>query len=507
MMHSSFLDQLGGQEYGRLWAWGNKPAQKGDYEAASPCHMSDLPQSYLEPILVEEARKVGAEFRFYTEFVRLEQNDVSVLTVVRDRHTGEESTVVSAYVLGCDGARSSVVDALGIPITGCQLNNAFNVHIMADLTKYVVHRPGSLNWVLNPEAPNWSAVGNFRMVRPWVEWIVSMHPSHKNGQSFSPTQADIMKRLYQMIGDDSVPIEILSTFQWTINDQVASTWQSGRVLCIGDATHRHPPINGLGSNTCIADAFNVAWKLAYVVKGRASTALLETLTLERKPVGDGIVRRANDGMEAHRRLWDIIGLDPESRRQAVAIMKEDSAAGRAKRQEWSDTMDIMDAEVQALGIQMNQVYRDSPTVVVEPNDPAPDFTNIDPLRKVMISSYPGYHLPHVWLAMDGQSARISTLDLAGQGRFALFTGIGGESWLSAAATLSQSSGVDIAGFQIGFDCQYLDCYREWAKVRGVEEDGLVLVRPDHFVTWRCASRVDNPLEKLRAVMNKALCWS
>lgn len=186
MAHSSFLDRLNGQEYGRLWAWGNKPSQKGDYEMASPSRMSDLPQSYLEPILVEEAPKQGAELRFSTEFVRLEQQDDGVRAVIRNRNTRQEYTVSSRYVVGCDGARSAVVEALGIPITGRQLNTAFNVHIVANLAKYISHRPGSLNWVLKPEAPDWSAVGNFHMVRPWYEWVVSMHPSHKDGKSSRP---------------------------------------------------------------------------------------------------------------------------------------------------------------------------------------------------------------------------------------------------------------------------------------------------------------------------------
>jgi hypothetical protein len=81
MAHSSFLDKLTGQEYGRLWAWGNKPQQKGEYEIASPCHMSDLPQSHLEPILVDEAKKLGAEFRFYTEFVSVTQDESGVSTI------------------------------------------------------------------------------------------------------------------------------------------------------------------------------------------------------------------------------------------------------------------------------------------------------------------------------------------------------------------------------------------------------------------------------------------
>ena len=504
MAHSSFLDKLTGQEYGRLWAWGNKPKQKGDYEIASPCTMSDLPQSHLEPILVEEAEKLGAEFRFYTEFVSVTQDESGVSTVLRDRNTGQSYTVRSLYLIGCDGARSSVVSALGIPISGRQINTAFNVHIRADLTKYIAHRPGSLNWILNPEAPDWSAVGNFRMVRPWYEWVVSMHPATKDGNRVAPTEEAIIKRLHQMIGDNTVSIEVLSTFEWTINDQVADYWQKDRILCIGDAVHRHPPINGLGSNTCLSDAFNVAWKLAYVLKGVAKPVLLETLSVERKPVGDAIVRRANTGMEAHRKMWSIIGLTLEDRKKALALLAEDSSAGREKREIWAHALEAIDAEVQALGIQMNQVYLNSPSIIAEPDDLPPDFSSLDPIKDQMISTYPGYHLPHVWLAKDGQSPRLSTLDLAGHGRFTVFTGVGGDCWIAAAQSLASPWGVDIVGYKIGIDCDYMDCYREWGRVRGVEEDGIILVRPDHFVAWRYPRRSSQAESQLRDVLERIL---
>ncbi|KAJ5043843.1 hypothetical protein NUH16_000636 [Penicillium rubens] len=505
MAHSSFLDKLTGQEYGRLWAWGNKPKQKGEYELASPCRMSDLPQSHLEPILVEEAKKLGAEFRFYTDFIGLDQNDSGVSTTLRDRNTDITYTVRSSYLVGADGARSSVVNALAIPISGRQVNTAFNVHIQADLTKYISHRPGSLNWILNTEAPDWSAVGNFRMVRPWTEWVVSMHPAAKDGARFEPTEEDVINRLHQMIGTNTVLIKVLSTFEWTINDQVADYWQKNRVLCIGDAVHRHPPINGLGSNTCLSDAFNLAWKLAYVLKGIAKPALLESLGRERKPVGDNIVHRANTGMEAHRTLWSVIGLTPADRAKALALLGEDSSAGRSKREDWSNALEAIDAEVQALGIQMNQIYSDSPGVIAEADDIAPSFTSLDSIKDLKISTYPGYHLPHVWLAKDGQSPRQSTLDLAGQGRFTLFTGVGGDDWISAAKSLAASSwGIDIVGYKIGFGGDYLDCYREWAHIRGVDEDGVVLVRPDHFVAWRYPHRSESSEEQLRCVLQKIL---
>lgn len=504
MQHTSWLRSLNGEEYGRLWAWGNKPSQKGDYEAASPCVMSDLPQHVLEPILVEEAGKGGAEFRFYTEYVSFREEHDCIRTTVRERSGGREYELTSRYLIGADGARSVVLDSLGIPVDGKQLNSAFNVHIRAELSRYFEHRPGSLNWILNPDAPDWSAVGNFRMVRPWNEFVVSMHPLSKDGKPFQPQNEDLLKRLHQMIGDDTVPIEILSSYRWSINDQVARSWQKGRILCIGDATHRHPPINGLGSNTCIGDAFNLAWKLAYVLKGYAAPALLETLTIERKPVGDAIVRRANAGMEANRALWDILGLTQGTREHAVSTLKSANREGAELRRKLRDALEAIDDEVQALGIQMNQVYVDSPAVKAQPDDEPPDFSKTNFTKEVMTSTYPGYHLPHVWLATDGQSRKTSILDLAGHGRFCLFTGIGGSAWLHAAQYITSKGGIRVDGYSIGYGCDFMDAYRDWVRVRGVDEDGVVLVRPDHFAAWRSRSMHSDPQAALEAVIKHIL---
>ena len=504
MAHTSWLHSLTGQEYGRLWSWGNDPARKGIYESCSPCAMSDLPQSYLEPVLVEAGKKLGVEYRFHTEFVSLEQIDGGVRTALRDRGSGKEFQVVSEYLIGADGARSNVLDQLGIPIEGRQLNTAFNVHIKADLTRYFEHRPGILNWILNPDAPDWSAVGNFRMVRPWNEFVVSMHPSSRDGKPFEPTNEDIKRRLYQMIGEEKVPIEILSTYRWTINDQVALSWQKGRVVCIGDATHRHPPINGLGSNTCISDAFNLAWKLAFVLKGWASPALVETLTSERQPVGKSIVRRANEGMEAHRELWSLIGLTANEREKAVNILESVGERGETFRARFRSALERVDDEVQAVGIQMNQCYIDSPATKAELTDTVPNFSNFNPLKDVMISTHPGCHLPHVWLARDGQSHRVSTLDLAGHGKMTLFTGIGGSPWLAAVKALNGKCGLVLKAHSIGYGCEYMDAYRDWNKVKGVTEDGVVLVRPDHFVAWRCDGIASGHQERLEEAIRYCL---
>lgn len=502
MMHTSWLDSLMGEEYGRIYAWGNKPSALGDYAEASPSVMSDLPQSYLEPVLAEEAQRLGVEIRFGHQVESVEEQGTIVQLSVLNRKKQSVYTIHSDWVVGADGARSIVMQSLGLPIVGRQLNNAFNVHIKADLTRFLENRPGSLNWILNVDAKDWSAVGNFRMVRPWTEFVVSMHPSLQPGMTErEPTAEEIQERLHQLIGDVDLPtdeqvkVQILSAYRWTINDQHATSWQKGKVLCIGDAVHRHPPINGLGSNTCIGDAFNLAWKLAYVIRGIANPSILDTLSQERVAVGQSIVARANEGMRAHRHLWSLIGLRKEERSAALRVMALSDTKGAELRHQIRAAMEATDDEVQALGMQMNQFYHDKGSRLVLADGAGSRLASRVPkvttrevplaqetLKKVVRTTAPGFHLPHAWVVKDGQSPRISTLDLCGKGRFCLLTGIGGQPWLDAVARLA--SKFPLMGYSIGFQQDYLDPYNTWATVREVDEDGAVLVRPDHFVAWR-----------------------
>ena len=501
--HVAWLHTLNGEEYGRVYAWGNKPDRIGEYLVASPCSMSDLPQSVLEPIIVEEAAKLGADIRFSTEFISQKQSDDKIMTMVIDRTTWETYEITSQYLVGADGARSQVLDSLGIPIDGKSLSRAFGVHIKADLTKYFSRRPCSMAWILNPDAPEWSSHGNIRMVRPWTEFMVSMHRT-KSHTEFEPREQDVLKRIHQMIGDDSVRVEILNSSEWTINDQVARKWQSDRVVCIGDAVHRHPPINGLGSNTCISDAFNISWKIAYVLKGLADPIILESLTPERKPIGDGVVRRANDGMLVHRKLWALLGTTKQEREDVSNKLHGGTTEGARLRKDLRTLMEETDDEFNALGIQMNQIYSKSSLIVMEDDDSAPDLSGINLLKQQVISTFPGFHLPHVWVVKDGLSERISTLDLAGHGQFVLFTGIGGDCWLQAAEMISKDDGLPLRGYGIGRGLGYLDVCWDWENVRGVEEDGVVLVRPDHFVCWRCIQAPSDPSGRLREVMQQVL---
>ena len=102
-------------------------------------------------------------------------------------------------------------------------------------------------------------------------------------------------------------MEITGTSLWGNNEMYATHLQSGRVFCVGDAIHRHPPSNGLGSNTSIQDSYNLAWKLAAVLRGQAGPALLDTYSAERAPVARQIVQRANKSSREFVQFFEVLG--------------------------------------------------------------------------------------------------------------------------------------------------------------------------------------------------------
>lgn len=260
-------------------------------------------------------------------------------------------------------------------------------------------------------------------------------------------------------------------------------------FCLGDAVHRHPPLNGLGSNTCIQDAFNLAWKLAYVCKGLASPSLLSTYSSERQPVGHSIITRANQALRDHFHIWDALGMLPtdlSERKQILEALKSATPQGSNRRRALRATIKHTSHEFNGLGIEMNQHYEGQGIYMADEAHPYEQFGRAveDKILYHEPSTYPGSRLPHAWLNKATPEEPISTIDLAGHGSFILLTGIGGGAWKEAAATVAEKLNIPIQACSIGFRQDWEDVYFEWENIRGVEESGAVLVRPDRFVAWR-----------------------
>ena len=505
MANNVFCHSLAGEEFGRVLSWGNHPARRADYELASPTEICDIPQTYMEPLLLEAAASRGGKIRFNTEFLRLEQDDAGVTAHVRDRLSGEEFPIRARYMIGADGARSVVAEQLGLPMTGQMgLSGSMNILFDADLSRYVAHRPSVLYWILQPAAQiGGIGAGVMRMVRPWNEWLAIWGYDISQGE-LKLTEAEAIAIVHQLIGDDTIPVKIRSTSTWTVNNMWATEFSKGRVYCMGDAVHRHPPLNGLGSNTCIQDAYNLAWKLAAVLKGQAGPALLDSYSAERVPVAETIVTRANNSIKDYPPIFSALGMEPgASPAEVEARMQARKGAGpkaKAQRRALHDAIRRKNYEFNTHGVELNTRYASA--AVVPDGTPEPEFTR-DRELYYHPTTWPGARLPHVWLDRDGQ--RLSSIDLGGKGGFVLLTGPGGEAWREAAASVSAALGVAIPVVSIGPDgSDAHDIYADWYEISGVEEDGAILVRPDNYVGWRSATPAADPARALGDALRQIL---
>jgi 2,4-dichlorophenol 6-monooxygenase len=499
-----FCTSLAGDELGRVRTWETHPAREADYVQASPSPNCDIPQTLLEPIIIGHAASRGSRIRFDTEYTGLAQDADGVTVSVRDRVTGAEFAIRAKYVIGADGGRSAVAADIGLPFEGqMDIAGSMNIVFHADLAKYVEHRPSVLYWVLQPGADiGGIGLGLVRMVRPWNEWLIVW--GYDISQPPPEVDEEMATRIvHQLVGDDSVPVTLRGVSLWGNNKMYATRYRAGRVFCAGDAVHRHPPSNGLGSNTSIQDSWNLAWKLAYVLRGTAGEALLDSYDAERAPVGRQVVLRANQSIEEFGPIFDALGLsgtgDQELMQARIAGRTANTPQGARQRQALRQALELKDYEFNAHGVELGQRYRSA--AVAGDGTPEPAYTR-DPELYYHPTTWPGARLPHVWLGRDGR--KVSTHDLAGQGRFCLLTGIAGEAWAQAAATVGQKLGIELPAYVIGPGREYIDVYEDWARAREVGEDGCVLVRPDAHVAWRSGGLAEDPEAELGRVLAAVL---
>ncbi|MEU0091401.1 FAD-dependent monooxygenase [Kribbella sp. NPDC006257] len=501
MGQTAFCTSLAGEEIGRIRTWGTHPQRLADYTEASPTLPCDLPQTLFEPILVSTAASRGARVRFDTEYLSLEQDADGVTAKVRDRLSGSEYEIRAKYLIGADGGRSKVAQDIGLPMAGSMdIEGSMNIVFEADLSKYVAHRPSVLYWVLQPGAQiGGIGAGLVRMVRPWNEWLI-VWGYDINQPAPVVDEAMATEIVHNLVGDDTIDVKLKGTSVWSVNHMYAEQTSVGRVFCMGDAIHRHPPSNGLGSNTSIQDAYNLAWKLSLVLKGQASPALLDTYNAERAPIAQQIVERANKSRTQFGQIFRALGMTPDAPEgRTIESRKDDSAEGAAQREELREAIKLKDYEFNAHGVELGQRYKSA--AVIPDGTPEPLYDR-DPELYYHPTTWPGARIPHCWLTRGTDT--VSTLDVVGKGRFTLLTGIGGDAWVKAAEAVSEKLGLQIDPFVIGPGHELEDLYGDWARLREITDTGCLVVRPDAHVAYRAHSVEADPTTALTAAFEGLL---
>ncbi|KAI8934153.1 hypothetical protein NX059_008906 [Plenodomus lindquistii] len=514
--YTRFCKTLVGEEIYRAYVFGNDPHRHGDYHDASPSKTLCLCQTDLEPLLLSHASDQHFPTRWSTRLLSFTQDTATnvVTSTLQNTLTGETYTLRSRQLVGADGPDSIVVKQLALPLIHGPGNGfVISVWVDADLSHLTKDNRALLHYLDRPDKPqpDYGVLGIAHFIRPFNEWVISLFP-HPSYTHLTATDEQILDRVKELVGDDSVEYTVKEISTWNFDEVYAERYSEGsNVHAVGNAVHRHPPFGGLGISTCMEDSFNLAWKMALVLKGKADKSLLATYNDERQPAGEYVVQRTNENGRLNFGFYGMFGYlnerGQDRRGEMAELLKEDSEEGEQARRRFREAIRGLADERHCVGAMMNQWYKSS-AVYTEDETVEPDWPKDVSTRstKLYTSTYPGWRVPHAWLAPEQKEkgARlplVSTRDVVGHGRFTVLTGIGGKAvWMEAAEEVGRATGVEIKVASIGWGCDYADTFFRWHEVRGVGEKGAVLVRPDRTVAWRAQA----PLESAAATNAKLL---
>jgi 2-polyprenyl-6-methoxyphenol hydroxylase-like FAD-dependent oxidoreductase len=400
----------------------------------SPTRTIFCAQDVLDPILAQAVGQAElAELRFGTEVSGFGPDPAGVTAELTDRRDGTSRVVRADYLIAADGANSSVREAIGIVMAGHDISTEINVLFEADLSRALGAKRAILYRLHNQWLPEG---GLFRNVDGRNRWTLF---TRGTGDAAPERIAEIIRGC---AGDPDLAVEIVASGAWRKAALLADRFRTGRVFLAGDAAHRLTPAGGLGMNTGIQGAHNLAWKLAAVLHGWAGPDLLGTYEAEWQPVA----------------------------RRAAELSYRIETAGHG-------------AASKMLGQILGAVYQEGAFV---PDGTCPPDVD-DPVADYIPTARPGHRAPHYPLSFAG--CRGSTIDLF-DGKFVALSP--GERWCDAARAAGAALGVPLSAHVIADPA--------WAARYGVGPDGAVLVRPDGYVAWRRAQACrDMPGELHRAI--------
>ncbi len=436
-----WVTKLGGDVFGSL-----PYEQQGDDQLfITPTPLRNLSQHQLEPLLLTELAAMGTSVEYSTTWSSLDSasdsatdGDVDVVVSTITRGNASE-TVTSRWLLACDGSSSKVRRACGIEMEGPDNLQTFSMtHFTANLQPLVAANPGILHWICAPDSG-----GTLVSHGGDNEWVY-MAPIEPDADTSGLTNADLEAAIRTALidGSDDIEIEILKASSWTMTAQLAQRYRSGRVFLLGDSAHRFPPTGGMGLNTGVQDAHNLAWKLNAVMHASADDSLLDTYETERRVIAQ---RNTDASLENAFKMFDVFAALPTGDREAISAAIANQAT-----------------HFDMLGLQMGFRYvLDESVAPLEPLSEAV-------IRTYTPSSQPGGRLPHGWLQRNGVT--ISSLDLVPLDSHVVIAG-------SDAETTSE-----LPVLRLGTD--FDDPNDWWGTVLALPPTATLIVRPDQHIAER-----------------------
>ncbi len=442
-----------------------------DPPGLTPCQRSHCPQPHTEAVLRGALEKEPlAEVRYHARMIGFREDGKGVEIDYTELDSGNDITLRAQWLVAADGAESPARARLGIGTAGPgDLGRFLNIYFRASYGSYLEGRRAVLHQSLQEDS-----FGFFVAVNGADLWL--MHHFLQEGEEPEDySESQLREMVIAASGLPKVPVELIHVSPWVMSPKVATELRKGRCFLTGDAAARLSPSGGLGMNTGMASAHNLAWKLAAVVHGQARQGLLDTYAVERIPAAQAtfstslgnseeVGKIVEAGLTGH---WD----------QARELIGHSRRAGTG------------------LGLDLGFAYVTGALVPDHTEVPAPE----EPVNDYVPSARPGCRAPHLEITVDGKTA--STLDFFGRG-FCLLCGEEGENWLAAWEKNVAEIGPGLA-FDVKVQGKDFDG-GAFTELYGISPKGAVLVRPDGYVAARWH---DCEPESLTPALRQVLCLS
>jgi 2-polyprenyl-6-methoxyphenol hydroxylase-like FAD-dependent oxidoreductase len=414
----------------------------------TPEHTHRVNQKFFEPVLFAHvAEQPRVRILNSTEVAEITEHEQGVTAIANDLDRRERISIDCTYLVGCDGAGSMVRKAIGAEYVGTPvLQHAQSTHIRAPaLLNLLPGKPAWLYFSLNPRR-----CGVTMAVDGRETWNIQNY-SYPGEADLNSVDPDWAIRMILGVGPE-FHYEVLSREDWIARRLVADKFRDRRVFICGDAAHLWIPLGGYGMNAGIADAANLAWKLAGTLNGWASPDILDAYDAERQPITD----------QASRIIADIARRVIEQRSKISADIERQDSVGEATRARVGKEAYDLDVQQQCCGgLNFGYFYESSPIIVYD-DEGGPAYT----MGTFTSSTVPGCRVPHLWLA----------------GHRSLYDALGPDYTLLRLDPTTRVTGIVDAAAQRGVPLTVVD-----VKARGACElyrRKLVLVRPDQHVAWR-----------------------
>ena len=436
----------------------------------SPTPICNLSQHLFEPALFSAVQQASwIDMRFGHEWTGFERANGGGFQSSIRAEGGVALRIDSRYLVGADGAGSRLRTALGVNMRGPERLAAYcNLFFHANLRPLLKDRPALLYWVMDPEFAGVFIAHNIDST--WI-YMKNLDLTQQAPKAFGE---DECRRLLQgAIGAD-LDFALQGASIWTMTAQVAESYGGDGAFLIGDAAHRFPPTGGIGMNTGLADAHNLAWRIALAERGFGGN-LPNGYEAERRPVA-----QANCEQSAR----NFHKMDAVAQAMSLGLDLDAEASRRAITQVWKD--ESRQAEVQAAidqqaehfnmsGLDLGVCYR-SGALIGDGEPPTPD----NPVSQYLPSTTPGARLPHAPVLRNG--APCSTLDLIPYDSFVLLHQAGDADTAEAATKLAgQGLPIQAVGIGPNGDAEPLD--ETFNELFDLANQPL-LMRPDGHIGWR-----------------------